>query len=53
MNEQQIKEQICEVCRRMWQLGWTAGNDGNITVKLEDGNILTTRGVCKGFVAQS
>ena len=52
MNEQQIKEQICEVCRRMWQLGWTAGNDGNITVKLEDGNILTTpAGVCKGFVA--
>lgn len=51
LDEQQIKEQMCEVCRRMWQLGWTAGNDGNITVKLEDGSILTTpAGICKGLV---
>ena len=21
------KEQICEVCHRMWQLGWVAAND--------------------------
>ena len=24
-----IKEQICDVCHKMWQLGWVAANDGN------------------------
>lgn len=23
-----IKEQKCDVCRKMWQLGWVAANDG-------------------------
>ena len=25
---QQIKEQICDVCHKMWQLGWVAANHG-------------------------
>ena len=37
MNEQEIKEQLCDVCHKMWQLGWVAANDGNVSVKLEDG----------------
>ena len=51
MNEQLIKEQICDVCHRMWQLGWVAANDGNITVKLDDGNFLVTpSGTSKSFI---
>ena len=22
MNEQEIKEQLCDICHKMWQLGW-------------------------------
>ena len=33
MNEQEIKEQLCDVCHKMWQLGWVAANDGNVSVK--------------------
>lgn len=27
-----VREQICDVCHKMWQLGWVAANDGNVTV---------------------
>ena len=33
----QIKEQICDVCHKMWQLGWVAANDGNVSARLPDG----------------
>lgn len=26
-----IKEQICDVCHKTWQLGWVAANDGNVS----------------------
>lgn len=42
MNEKEIREQICEIGYDLWQLGFVAANDGNISVKLEDGTILTT-----------
>ena len=38
----QIREQICDVCHKMWQLGWVAANDGNVSALLDDGTILTT-----------
>lgn len=51
MNEQAIKEQICEVCNKMWQLGWVAANDGNVTVKLaEDTFLATPTGISKSFI---
>lgn len=51
MNEQLIKEQICDVCHKMWQLGWVAANDGNVSVKLDDGTFLTTpTGMSKSFI---
>lgn len=37
-----VKEQICDVCHKMWQLGWVAANDGNISAKLLDGTFLVT-----------
>ena len=36
----EIKEQICDVCHKMWQLGWVAANDGNVTAMLADGTSL-------------
>ena len=43
-NLDEIKAQICDVCHKMWQLGWVAANDGNVSVRLEDGNILAKIG---------
>ena len=51
MDIEMLKEQICDVCRKMWQQGWVAANDGNVTVKLEDGTFLATpTGVSKSFI---
>ena len=51
MNEQEIKEQLCDVCHKMWQLGWVAANDGNVSVKLEDGTFFATpTGMSKSFI---
>lgn len=46
-----IKEQICDVCHKMWQLGWVAANDGNVSARLEDGTFLATpTGMSKSFI---
>ena len=51
MNEQEIKEQLCDICHKMWQLGWVAANDGNVSVKLEDGTFFATpTGMSKSFI---
>ena len=51
MNEQMIREQICDVCNKMWQLGWVAANDGNVSVKLDDNTFLCTpTGISKSFI---
>lgn len=50
-NIEEVKNQICDVCHKMWQLGWVAANDGNVSVKLEDGTILATpTGISKSFI---
>ncbi|MDU1538260.1 MAG: class II aldolase/adducin family protein [Paraclostridium sp.] len=46
-----VREQICDVCHKMWQLGWVAANDGNVSVKLDDGTFLATpTGISKSFI---
>lgn len=46
-----IREEICDICHKMWQLGWVAANDGNVSVKLEDGTFLATpTGISKSFI---
>ena len=51
MDEQQLKEQICDVCHKMWQQGWVAANDGNVSVKLPDGTFFATpTGISKSFI---
>lgn len=35
----------------MWQLGWVAANDGNVSVKLPDGTLMVTpTGISKSFI---
>jgi len=50
-NEYEIKKQICEVGRRIYERNMAAANDGNISVKLNDREWLCTpTGVSKGFM---
>ena len=51
LNEKEIREQICEVGRRVWLKNWVAANDGNISMRLGDEFVITTpTGVSKGFM---
>src|SRR3954470_12715914 len=50
-SEQQLRADIVEVGRRLYARGYTASNDGNISVRLDDRRLLMTpTGVCKGFM---
>lgn len=51
LNEFEIKKQICEIGRRIYNRNMVAANDGNISVKLNDNEFLCTpTGVSKGFM---
>jgi L-fuculose-phosphate aldolase len=48
---EQMKTEICAIGRRMWQRGLVAGSDGNISVRLNEGQFLCTPTMCsKGFM---
>mgnify|MGYP004694553613 FL=1 len=50
-TEYEIKKQICEIGKRIYNRGMVASNDGNISVKLNANVILCTpTGVSKGFM---
>ncbi len=50
-TEREHRQDIVEIGRYVWQRGWIAANDGNITVRLDEGRILCTpTGVCKGLM---
>jgi L-fuculose-phosphate aldolase len=50
-NELELKRLIIEIGKRIWTRGYVASNDGNITIKLNDEELLTTpHGVSKGFM---
>jgi L-fuculose-phosphate aldolase len=50
-NEWELKKLIIEIGRRIWTRGYVAANDGNITVMLNDDELLATpTGVSKGFM---
>lgn len=51
VSEYEIKKQICEIGKRIYNQGMVASNDGNISVKLNDNEFLCTpTGVSKGFM---
>ena len=50
-NEWQARKDICEVGRRLYDKGFAAANDGNISVRLAPDRILCTpTGVSKGYL---
>ena len=50
-TESQLRADIVEVGRRMYARGYTASNDGNISVRLgSDRLLMTPKSVCKGFM---
>ena len=49
--EEQARADIVEVGRRLWERGYVASNDGNISVRLDDHRLITTpKNVSKGFM---
>jgi L-fuculose-phosphate aldolase len=51
LNEHKIKEQICEIGRRVYAKGFAAANDGNISYRLNDREVLCSPTmVSKGFM---
>ena len=51
INEFQIKQQMCEIGRRVYARGFAAANDGNITYRVNQREIFCTPTmVCKGFL---
>jgi L-fuculose-phosphate aldolase len=50
-TDEQVRADIVEVGRRLWQRGYVASNDGNISVRLDSGRLMTTpANVSKGFM---
>ena len=51
VNEFEIKKQICDIGKRIYDRNMVAANDGNFSVKLSDNEFLCTpTGVSKGFM---
>ena len=51
MSEWKLREQMCEVGRRLYAKGFAAANDGNISYRLSDDRVLCTpTRVSKGFM---
>jgi L-fuculose-phosphate aldolase len=51
INEYKLKEQICEIGRRVYARGFAAANDGNISIRLNDREVLCTPTMMsKGFI---
>ncbi|HUI11157.1 MAG TPA: class II aldolase/adducin family protein [Bacteroidota bacterium] len=50
-NEWEVKKLFVEIGKRIWVRGFVASNDGNMSVRLNEREILTTpTGVSKGFL---
>jgi len=50
-SEAQVRADIVEVGRRLWQRGYVASNDGNISVRIDENRLITTpKNVSKGFM---
>jgi L-fuculose-phosphate aldolase len=54
MNLTQLKEEICDIGRRIYNKGFAAGNDGNISFRLNEKEVLCTPTmISKGFMKPS
>ena len=50
-TEQEFRDDIVRTCRLMYEKGWVAANDGNVSIRLDDDRILCTpTAISKGMV---
>ena len=50
-TEREYRQDIVDVGRMVWQKGWVAANDGNISIRLDQDRVLCTpTQVCKGMM---
>src|SRR5918999_6262010 len=51
VSEWKLKEQMCDIGRRIWQKGFCAGNEGNHSCRIAENRVLCTpTGISKGFL---
>ena len=51
VNVHKLKQEICEIGDRIYKKGFAAANDGNITYRISDNEVLCTPTLhCKGFL---
>jgi len=51
VNIHQIKEEICDMGRRLYNKGFAAANDGNISYRIDENRVVCTpTQICKGFM---
>ncbi|MGL6195891.1 MAG: class II aldolase/adducin family protein, partial [Thermoguttaceae bacterium] len=51
LNIHQVKEEICDIGRRLYNKGFAAANDGNISYRIDDNRVVCTpTQICKGFM---
>lgn len=51
MNVFKLRQEICDIGRRIYNKGFAAGNDGNISFRLAENEVLCTPTmICKGFM---
>jgi len=47
----QVKREIIDICKRIYQRGYVAANDGNVSVRVDENRvIMTPTGMSKGFL---
>ncbi len=52
-NESELKKLMIEIGKRLWTRGYVAANDGNISVRIDENEMLITpSGISKGFMSQ-
>src|SRR5215813_283396 len=51
INDRKLKELICEIGRRVYNRGFAAANDGNISIRVGENEVLCSPTmICKGFM---
>jgi L-fuculose-phosphate aldolase len=50
-TEYNLRKDLVEICRRMYQKGFIAATDGNVSIKVNENRLIfTPSGMCKGFL---
>jgi L-fuculose-phosphate aldolase len=51
IHDRKLKEEICEIGRRVYSKGFAAANDGNISIRVGENEVLCSPTmICKGFM---